>query len=105
MPPVAHHEEKSWMTDPTKRDHMDGVGATDTPTGTDPDAKWDHPGYEDKSFGQAVGQDFELVDRIAEETDNDDEAEARFARESAGAPALERQKRGPATDPEQASGT
>ena len=27
---------------------------TDTATGTDPEAKWEQPGYEDKSLGQAV---------------------------------------------------
>ncbi len=65
---------------------------TDTPTGTDPDAKYEQPGYEDKSFGQAVDQDQELVDELLEETDGDtDEAERRFREESAGAPAAERQ--------------
>ena len=72
------------------------TGATgyDTPTGTDPNAKWTGPGYEDKSLGQAVNQDVELVDRLVEETDGDlDAAEARFKQESAGAPALDRQRR------------
>jgi hypothetical protein len=64
----------------------------DTPTGTDPDAKYDQPGYEDKSLGQAVNQDQDLADRLVEETDGDlDEAEKRFEDESAGAPARERQ--------------
>ena len=63
----------------------------DTPTGTDPDAKYDEPGYEDKSFGQAVDQDQELADRLARESGDDDEAAARFESESAGAPARERQ--------------
>ena len=64
----------------------------DTPTGTDPDAKYDTPGYEDKSLGQAVEQDEELVDELLEETGGDvDEAEERFEDESAGAPARERQ--------------
>ena len=44
---------------------------TDTPTGTDPDAKWDQPGYEDKSLGQAVDQDSELVDELLEESGGD----------------------------------
>ena len=65
---------------------------TDTPTGTDPDAKYEQPGYEDKSFGQAVDQDQELVDELLEETGGDtDEAERRFEEESAGARAAERQ--------------
>jgi hypothetical protein len=59
----------------------------DTPTGTDPNAKYERPGYEDKSFGQAVNQDQELVEELMEETDGDEEAaERRFQRESAGAP-------------------
>lgn len=66
---------------------------TDTPTGTDPDAKYDEPGYEDKSIGQAVEQDEELVDELLEETGGDvEEAEKRFEEESAGSPALERQQ-------------
>lgn len=66
---------------------------TDTPTGTDPDAKYDEPGYEDKSIGQAVNQDEELVDELLEETGGDvEEAEKRFEEESAGSPALERQQ-------------
>jgi hypothetical protein len=64
---------------------------TDTPTGTDPDAKWEHPGYEDKSLGQAVDQDRELVDRLLAETGDEAEAARRFQEESAGAPALQRQ--------------
>lgn len=65
---------------------------TDTPTGTDPDAKYDEPGYEDKSIGQAVNQDEELVDELLEETGGDvEEAEKRFEEESAGSPARERQ--------------
>ena len=63
----------------------------DTPTGTDPDAKYDEPGYEDKSFGQAVDQDQELADRLARESGDDDEAATRFESESAGAPARDRQ--------------
>ena len=92
--PATHTRGTPMNDDETTRDTMDGVHATDTPTGTDPDAKWSGPGYEDKSFGQAVAQDLELVDRIAAETDSEAEAEARFAEESAGAPALDRQKRG-----------
>jgi hypothetical protein len=64
----------------------------DTATGTDPEAKYDQPGYEDKSIGQAVTQDEELVEQLLEEEDGDtDAAEARFREESAGAPALDRQ--------------
>ena len=71
---------------------------TDTPTGTDPDAKWSEPGYEDKSLGQAVGQDEELAEELLEETGGDVEAaEERFESESQGAPARERQGR-PETD-------
>lgn len=75
-------EERSGLAAPAGRD---------TATGTDPDAKYDQPGYEDKSFGQAVGQDQDLVDRLAEESADDSEAEERFQDESAGAPALRRQ--------------
>ncbi len=65
----------------------------DTATGTDPDAKYDSPGYEDKSFGQAVNQDQDLVDELLDDADgNVEEAERRFQDESAGAPALERQR-------------
>jgi hypothetical protein len=65
---------------------------TDTPTGTDPDAKYEQPGYEDKSFGQAVDQDRQLVDELVEETGGDvAEAERRFDERSTGAPAAERQ--------------
>lgn len=64
----------------------------DTPTGTDPDAKYVEPGYEDKSLGQAVSQDEELVEELLEETGGDvEEAERRFEEESAGAPARARQ--------------
>lgn len=70
----------------------------DTPTGTDPDATYDEPGYEDKSFGQAVDEDAERVDRLVEEEGGDlDEAEERFEEESSGAPARERQGQ-PETD-------
>lgn len=65
---------------------------TDTPTGTDPDAKYDTPGYEDKSLGQAVNADQELVEELIEDADGDEAAaEAEFQERSAGAPALERQ--------------
>ena len=66
---------------------------TDTPTGTDPDARYENPGYEDKSLGQAVDEDARRVDRLIEETDDLDEAEERFESESSGAPARERQGR------------
>jgi len=58
---------------------------TDTPTGTDPDARYEQPGYEDKSFGQAVEQDQELADRLLDEADRDvRQAEERFEQESHG---------------------
>ena len=70
--------------------------AHDTPTGTDPDAKYEQPGYEDKSFGQAVDQDQDLVEELLEETGGDeDEAAARFEQESAGAPVLAEQDENP----------
>jgi hypothetical protein len=74
-----------------------GAGAApsgrDTPTGTDPAAKYTEPGYQDKSLGQAVSQDEALVEQLLDETDgNIHDAEARFANESAGAPTLKRQK-------------
>jgi hypothetical protein len=66
----------------------------DTATGTDPNAKYAQPGYEDKSLGQAVNQDQQLVDRLLDETGGDtDAAQSRFSSESAGAPALARQER------------
>jgi hypothetical protein len=66
----------------------------DTPTGTDPNAKYAEPGYEGKSFGQAVNQDQELVDRLVQDNNGDmDEAASEFRDASAGAPALERQER------------
>jgi hypothetical protein len=66
----------------------------DTPTGTDPTAKYSGPGYEDKSFGQAVNEDQELVDRLVDHADGDlDVAENAFRESSAGAPALDRQER------------
>ncbi len=65
----------------------------DTPTGVDPNAKYDRPGYEDKSFGQAVNQDMEMSDRLVEESKGDmEQAALRFRSVSAGAPALERQE-------------
>jgi hypothetical protein len=64
----------------------------DTPTGTDPNAKWSRPGFEDKSIGQAVNQDQQLVDELVDETGGDlQAAEDRFKERSAGAPALARQ--------------
>jgi hypothetical protein len=66
----------------------------DTPTGTDPDATYAEPGYEDKSMGQAVDQDRELAERLLEESGGDpEEAARRFEEESAGAPAREHQGR------------
>lgn len=70
----------------------DQTPGQDTPTGTDPDARYDEPGYEDKSLGQAVAEDAERVDRLVDESEGDlDEAEERFEEESSGAPARERQ--------------
>ncbi|HEY3834664.1 MAG TPA: hypothetical protein VGO03_20390 [Acidimicrobiia bacterium] len=66
--------------------------AMDTATGTDPDAKYDQPGYEDKSLGQAVNADMDLADELIDEEHGDlARAEQRFADESSGAPALRRQ--------------
>jgi len=64
----------------------------DTPTGTDPDAKYETPGYEDKSFGQAVDQDTELAERLARELPDERDAEEVYEREATGSPALERQR-------------
>jgi hypothetical protein len=67
--------------------------ARDTATGTDPNAKYSEPGYQDKSLGQAVAQDEQLVDRLMNETGgNVSAAEQRFSTESAGAPALAHQE-------------
>lgn len=64
----------------------------DTATGTDPDAKYEQPGYEDKSFGQAVNQDQELAEQLLDEADGDAEkAAGKFEEESAGAPVLNEQ--------------
>ena len=58
---------------------------TDTPTGTDPDASYEQPGYEDKSLGQAVNQDQELAEELMDETGGDAaEAEKRFDAENHG---------------------
>jgi hypothetical protein len=82
------------MTDDTNQADDPSAGGRDTATGTDPDAKYEQPGYEDKSFGQAVNQDAELAERIAEEEGEDsDRAQERFAEESAGSPTLQRQDR------------
>jgi|1185.fasta_scaffold826378_1 hypothetical protein len=88
-----------WYLRRRQRGHASVIApyGRDTPTGTDPDAKWSGPGYEDKSLGQAVNQDTELVDRLVTESNGDlSAAEARFNAESAGAPALERQQQAPA---------
>lgn len=67
---------------------------TDTPTGTDPDAPYEEPGFEDKSLGQAVDQDEELVEDLLEETGGEEEeAEREFEERSTGAPARESQGR------------
>jgi hypothetical protein len=85
------------MPDPRadqERTEDPSAGGRDTATGTDPDAKYEQPGYEDKSLGQAVNQDMELVDELVDEEGGDTaRAEARFAEESAGSPTLERQQR------------
>ena len=66
----------------------DPTPGTDTPTGTDPDARYAEPGYQDKSIGQAGNQDQELAEELLRETDGDrEEAAERFDEESAGAPA------------------
>jgi hypothetical protein len=78
---------------PTDRSERVPEPGTDTPTGTDPDAKWDGPGYEDKSLGQAVAQDRDLVEELLEETGGDEaEAERLFDERSAGSGALHRQR-------------
>ena len=64
----------------------------DTPTGSDPDAEYVEPGYEDKSFGQAVDADSELAEKIAEEEVDPEAASERFDQEATGAPAIQRQK-------------
>jgi hypothetical protein len=85
------------MTDGTKQPDDPSAGGRDTAMGTDPDAKYEQPGYEDKSFGQAVNQDAELAERIADEEGGDSErASERFTEESAGSPTLKRQNRGDA---------
>jgi hypothetical protein len=82
------------MTDDTTQPDDPSAGGRDTATGTDPDAKYEQPGYEDKSLGQAVNQDAELAERIADEEGGDTErARERFAEESAGSPTLKRQNR------------
>ncbi len=81
-----------WLYDNYVAESRGSIGY-DTPTGTDPNAKYREPGYQDKSFGQAVSQDQELADRLMESSDgNADEAALRFRDLSAGAPALERQE-------------
>jgi hypothetical protein len=73
------------------------AAGTDTPTGTDPDAKYEQPGYEDKSFGQAVDADTELAERISAQEDDAAVAAERFEREATGAPAIDRQRHGDVT--------
>jgi len=65
---------------------------TDTPTGTDPDARYEQPGYEDKSFGQAVDADQDLAEEIAASHDDPEAAEDEFRERSTGAPAIRRQE-------------
>jgi hypothetical protein len=65
----------------------------DTATGTDPYAKYARPGYEDKSFGQAVKADQALADRLVREERGDlGRAAQRFDEEATGAPAIARQR-------------
>lgn len=63
---------------------------SDTPTGTDPDAAYTEPGYQDVSFGQAVERDRQLAEDLVAETDDVGEAEERFAAEARGAEVLRR---------------
>lgn len=64
----------------------------DTATGTDRDAKYEEPGFEDKSLGQAVDQDMNTVDALVAESGGElDAADEKFEEESAGSPALARQ--------------
>jgi hypothetical protein len=89
--PGATSDDAGADTTTATRPHSEPPG-TDTRTGTDPDATYDHPGYEDKSFGQAVEQDRGLAEQLLDETDGDaDEAARRFDQESAGAPTIARQ--------------
>ncbi len=61
----------------------------DTATGTDPDARYTEPGYQDVSFGQAVDRDAQLADQLmAEEGGDADAAARRFENQAVGAPAL-----------------
>jgi hypothetical protein len=65
----------------------------DTATGTDRDAKYDEPGYEDVSLGQAVDRDQQLADDLAQRHGDDEAAaSAEFDEKSAGSPARERQR-------------
>src|SRR3954447_7238422 len=95
-------DQPLWSKGPIdlSRDDRTVATATDTPTGTDPNAKYREPGYQDKSLGQAVNQDAELADRLMDETGGDTAAaEARFRSESAGAPApAEQEPPGPSAD-------
>ena len=78
--------------DRTDADAAEQPAGTDTPTGTDPEAEYEQPGYEDKSIGQAVDQDRRLAEELLVETGGDVEAaEERFEDEAAGAPTLARQ--------------
>jgi hypothetical protein len=79
-------------TSVTEHNPNDRPYGSDTPTGTDPAAKYTEPGYQDKSLGQAVNQDAELVDELLAEEDDERAAEARFEQESAGAPKLAEQR-------------
>jgi hypothetical protein len=82
--------DKYLNSQPTGHAHRTGY---DTPTGTDPGAKYARPGYEDKSFGQAVDQDFDTAERLLTESGGDPDAAAmKFRSVSAGAPAIERQE-------------
>lgn len=62
--------------------------SNETTTGTDPDAEFDRPGYEDVSLGQTAERDAQLVDDLVAESDDLEQAERRFGEEATGAPAL-----------------
>lgn len=66
----------------------------DTPTGTDPEATYEEPGYQDVSLGQAVERDRELAEELVAETDDVGEASRRFAKQARGAPMLGRRSSG-----------
>lgn len=68
--------------------HDDPHRSDETTTGTDPDAEFDRPGYEDVSLGQAAERDARLADELVATSDDVAEAEERFGTDATGAPAL-----------------